>query len=129
MLIIASVTSCRGRRHEESARPSIIIVFAKLPRQPLLRAYWVLVVWSVRKFASCRRPHQKAYSVIPRRPRRRMHIGKHVDCYHRNGAAGTSRRIRSIHHNKLPKGGHFAAWEQPKLFAEEIRAGFRSLRR
>jgi hypothetical protein len=43
-------------------------------------------VWSVRKFASCRRPHQKAYSVIPRR---RMHIGKHVDCYHRNGAAGT----------------------------------------
>jgi pimeloyl-ACP methyl ester carboxylesterase len=34
-----------------------------------------------------------------------------------------------IHYNKLPKGGHFAAWEQPKLFAEEIRAGFRSLRR
>ncbi len=33
-----------------------------------------------------------------------------------------------IHHNKLPKGGHFAAWEQPKLFAEEVRAGFRSLR-
>jgi pimeloyl-ACP methyl ester carboxylesterase len=33
-----------------------------------------------------------------------------------------------IHYNKLPKGGHFAAWEQPKLFAEEVRAGFRSLR-
>jgi pimeloyl-ACP methyl ester carboxylesterase len=33
-----------------------------------------------------------------------------------------------IHFNKLPKGGHFAAWEQPKLFSEEIRAGFRSLR-
>jgi len=33
-----------------------------------------------------------------------------------------------IHFNRLPKGGHFAAWEQPKLFAEEIRAGFRSLR-
>jgi len=33
-----------------------------------------------------------------------------------------------IHYNKLPKGGHFAAWEQPKLFAEELRAGFRSLR-
>ena len=28
----------------------------------------------------------------------------------------------------LPKGGHFAAWEQPKLFSEEVRAGFRSLR-
>jgi pimeloyl-ACP methyl ester carboxylesterase len=33
-----------------------------------------------------------------------------------------------IHFNKVPKGGHFAAWEQPKLFSEEIRAGFRSLR-
>jgi pimeloyl-ACP methyl ester carboxylesterase len=29
--------------------------------------------------------------------------------------------------DKLPKGGHFAAWEHPKLFSEEVRAGFRSL--
>jgi pimeloyl-ACP methyl ester carboxylesterase len=33
-----------------------------------------------------------------------------------------------IHYNKLDKGGHFATWEQPKLFVEEVRAGFRSLR-
>ena len=33
-----------------------------------------------------------------------------------------------IHYNRLPKGGHFAAFEQPKLFSEEVRAGFRSLR-
>jgi pimeloyl-ACP methyl ester carboxylesterase len=33
-----------------------------------------------------------------------------------------------IHYNKLGKGGHFAAWEQPKLLSEELRAGFRSLR-
>jgi pimeloyl-ACP methyl ester carboxylesterase len=33
-----------------------------------------------------------------------------------------------IHYNKLDKGGHFAAWEQPKYLCEEIRAGFRSLR-
>jgi len=33
-----------------------------------------------------------------------------------------------IHFNKLPKGGHFAAWEQPEIFSEELRAGFRSLR-
>jgi pimeloyl-ACP methyl ester carboxylesterase len=33
-----------------------------------------------------------------------------------------------IHYNKLDKGGHFAAWEQPKLLSEEMRAGFRSLR-
>jgi len=33
-----------------------------------------------------------------------------------------------MHYNRLPKGGHFAAWEQPQLFSEELRAGFRSLR-
>ena len=33
-----------------------------------------------------------------------------------------------IHYNKLDKGGHFAAWEQPLLFADEIRAAFRTLR-
>jgi pimeloyl-ACP methyl ester carboxylesterase len=33
-----------------------------------------------------------------------------------------------IHYNRLDKGGHFAAWEQPHLFSEELRAGFRSLR-
>jgi pimeloyl-ACP methyl ester carboxylesterase len=33
-----------------------------------------------------------------------------------------------IHYNKLPKGGHFAAWEQPKFYSEELRASFRSLR-
>ena len=33
-----------------------------------------------------------------------------------------------IHHNKLPKGGHFAAWEQSQEFCDEIRDSFRSLR-
>ena len=33
-----------------------------------------------------------------------------------------------IYYNRLPKGGHFAAWEQPQLFATELRAAFRSLR-
>jgi pimeloyl-ACP methyl ester carboxylesterase len=33
-----------------------------------------------------------------------------------------------IHYNKLDKGGHFAAWEQPELFCSELRAAFRSLR-
>src|SRR5277367_516327 len=33
-----------------------------------------------------------------------------------------------IHYNRLPKGGHFAAWEQPQFFSEEMRASFKSLR-
>jgi pimeloyl-ACP methyl ester carboxylesterase len=32
-----------------------------------------------------------------------------------------------IHYNRMPKGGHFAAWEQPALFVQEMRASFRSL--
>jgi len=33
-----------------------------------------------------------------------------------------------IHYNRVEKGGHFAAWEQPQLFSQEVRAAFRSLR-
>lgn len=33
-----------------------------------------------------------------------------------------------IHYNRLEKGGHFAAWEQPQLFTRELRESFRSLR-
>jgi pimeloyl-ACP methyl ester carboxylesterase len=32
-----------------------------------------------------------------------------------------------IHYNRLPKGGHFAAWEQPELLVQEMRAGFKTL--
>jgi pimeloyl-ACP methyl ester carboxylesterase len=34
-----------------------------------------------------------------------------------------------IYFNEVASGGHFAAWEQPKLFSEEVRAAFRSLRK
>jgi pimeloyl-ACP methyl ester carboxylesterase len=33
-----------------------------------------------------------------------------------------------IYYNELDRGGHFAAWEQPDLFAAEMRASFKSLR-
>jgi pimeloyl-ACP methyl ester carboxylesterase len=33
-----------------------------------------------------------------------------------------------IYFNEVDRGGHFAAWERPQLFTEEIRAAFRSLR-
>jgi pimeloyl-ACP methyl ester carboxylesterase len=33
-----------------------------------------------------------------------------------------------IHYNRLPKGGHFAAWEQPEFLTSELRTAFRSLR-
>jgi pimeloyl-ACP methyl ester carboxylesterase len=33
-----------------------------------------------------------------------------------------------IYYNRLAKGGHFAAWEQPRIFTEEMRASFKTLR-
>jgi pimeloyl-ACP methyl ester carboxylesterase len=33
-----------------------------------------------------------------------------------------------IHYNRVEKGGHFAAWEQPMIFVQELQAAFRSLR-
>jgi len=33
-----------------------------------------------------------------------------------------------IYFNQVTKGGHFAAWEQPELFAAELRAAFKPLR-
>ena len=33
-----------------------------------------------------------------------------------------------IYYNRVDKGGHFAAWEQPDLFSGELRAAFRPLR-
>jgi pimeloyl-ACP methyl ester carboxylesterase len=34
-----------------------------------------------------------------------------------------------IYFNQVDRGGHFAAWEQPQLFSEEMRAAFRPLRK
>jgi pimeloyl-ACP methyl ester carboxylesterase len=33
-----------------------------------------------------------------------------------------------VYFNEADKGGHFAAWEEPQLFAEEMRAAFAPLR-
>ena len=33
-----------------------------------------------------------------------------------------------IYFNEVDRGGHFAAWQEPQLFSEELRAAFRSLR-
>jgi pimeloyl-ACP methyl ester carboxylesterase len=37
-------------------------------------------------------------------------------------------KLNDLPHFRLDRGGHFAAWEQPDLFAAEMRASFRSVR-
>jgi pimeloyl-ACP methyl ester carboxylesterase len=34
----------------------------------------------------------------------------------------------AVYFNEVDKGGHFAAWEQPQVFSQEVRAAFRPLR-
>jgi microsomal epoxide hydrolase len=38
------------------------------------------------------------------------------------------RFAKLVHFNELLKGGHFAAWEQPPVFVDELRATFRTFR-
>jgi microsomal epoxide hydrolase len=38
------------------------------------------------------------------------------------------RGFNLVHYTKMPRGGHFAAWEQPALFAADVREFFRGLR-
>jgi pimeloyl-ACP methyl ester carboxylesterase len=46
----------------------------------------------------------------------------------RNGAVAAS-YPNLTYFNVVDRGGHFAAWEEPRLFAEELRAAFTALRR
>ena len=43
------------------------------------------------------------------------------DCWRRGGYATDTASVKD-------EGGHFAAWEQPQIFAQELRAAFKSLR-
>ena len=41
---------------------------------------------------------------------------------------GPPRFPQLIYFHRAERGGHFAAWEEPELFSDEVRAAFRSLR-
>ena len=45
----------------------------------------------------------------------------------RSPRAWIEARYNLVHFTSQPRGGHFAAWEQPELFAADVAAFFRSL--
>jgi pimeloyl-ACP methyl ester carboxylesterase len=47
---------------------------------------------------------------------------------HRGAGRAEQAYRQLIYFNELDKGGHFAAWEEPELFANELREAFRPLR-
>ena len=61
-----------------------------------------------------------------RHPRRRERLSGRALSGPRSWAERAYPKL--IHYNRLAKGGHFAAWEQPEFFTEEVRAGFRPIR-
>ena len=66
---------------------------------------------------------------LPRRSRSRSASPRSPARSSRPRAAGSRRSIPSLaYFNEVDRGGHFAAWEEPELFAAEVRAAFRSLR-
>ena len=79
------------------------------------------------------KPPAKASFFRPRRRPARFHFRSRSRCFpdevYRAPETWARRAYRNLgYFNELDKGGHFAAWEQPELFAAEIRGAFRSLR-
>ena len=68
-------------------------------------------------------------SSTPRTSRSRLPSASSPTSSIEHPGAGPSRHTHNlIHYNRLDRGGHFAAWEQPQLFSEEMRASFKTLR-
>jgi pimeloyl-ACP methyl ester carboxylesterase len=77
--------------------------------------------WAVAFFLPPRRRPRRSRCRWPSRYFRRTSIAPR-----KPGPGGAYRNLISFH--EVDRGGHFAAWEQPDLFAAELRAAFRSLR-
>ena len=65
-----------------------------------------------------------APKMSPSRCRQRLSLMRSIS----SEELGGERVSQAHHYNRLEKGGHFAAWEQPQTFSEEFRAAFRALR-
>ena len=94
----------------------------------------VTLYWLTGTGASAARSYWEAYGPTPLLParsrcRRRRSRSASRRSRARSGgrrAAGSRRRYPNVvYFNEVDKGGHFAAWEEPELFSEEIRAAFR----
>lgn len=112
-----SWTDCNG--HPENA----------LTRDELLDN--VMLYWLPATGASSARLYWESFNSVPMDPIR-IPVGVSVFPYEIFKASRRwceARYERLVHHNVLSKGGHFAAFEQPELFVDEVRAAARAIRR
>lgn len=112
-----SWTDCNG--HPENA----------LTRDELLDN--VMLYWLPATGASSARLYWESFNSVPMDPIR-IPVGVSVFPYEIFKASRRwceARYEKLVHHNVLSKGGHFAAFEQPELFVDEVRAAARAIRR
>jgi pimeloyl-ACP methyl ester carboxylesterase len=90
----------------------------------------VMFYWLPGAAASSARMYWESFRRVPREP---VRVPAAVSMFpkeiFRPSRRWAERMLVDLRHwNELPRGGHFAAFEQPELFIEEVRAGFRSMR-
>ena len=83
------------------------------------RSYWESGQAAGATRPARRRRRSRSRSASPRSPARSGG---------RRAAGSRQAYPNLVYFNEADKGGHFAAWEEPQLFSEELRAAFRSLR-
>ena len=80
--------------------------------------YHIIIITNIIFVSSTSTYHNNSNDTAPRARRRDRASKPHRDRTYTN----------IIHWNELEKGGHFAAFEQPKTFVDEVRACFRLVR-
>jgi microsomal epoxide hydrolase len=81
--------------------------------------------------ASIRLYYEDGHASPAIRPGRRIGVPAGSAAFEDNPSpsrAYAERHLDVRHWTEMPRGGHFAAWEEPELFAEDRQAFFRPLR-
>ena len=92
----------------------------------------VMMYWLPAAGASAARIYWESFSVIlAAKPQIHMPVGASIyprEIFRASRRWCEERYTKLIHYNVLDKGGHFAAFEQPEIFVNEVRTCFRQVR-
>ena len=92
----------------------------------------VMMYWLPASAASSARLYWQSFGLITR-PHDQIHVPVGVsifphEIFRASRRWAEARYTKLVHYRQLPKGGHFAAFEQPETFIDEVRSAFRLMR-
>ena len=92
----------------------------------------VMMYWLPASAASSARLYWQSFGLITS-PHQKIHVPVGVSIFPREIFRASrrwaeARYTKLVHYRQLPKGGHFAAFEQPETFVDEVRSAFRLMR-